>query len=324
MKLFAGVHQIGVKMERATSLFVYLFTGKNSILLDTGLAQTPRDTVSPYLNELGLKPTDLSLAVMTHCDPDHFGGNSELKALSPKTLLATHDQDAEMASDPEAVMRLRADEFRKDHSVFSPPEIWNAVRAMMGSAVPIDLRLSGGERLFVENDLILELIHTPGHTRGSISVLDRRDNAIFIGDAVLGKFVPGVDGKPALAPTYRYVDQYLSTIDKIRSLKPRYVYSTHFPPMEGPDAVGFLDESEKFVGTLESEIQKIVQERRDPVSMKTMIREANARLKICPEQVELDLAFPIAGHLERLVKKKKLRALETSPLTYRMARKSRR
>ena len=54
--------------------------------------------------------------------------------------------------------------------------------------------------------------------------------------------------------------------------------------------------------------------------MKRMIREANARLKICPEQAELDLAFPIAGHLERLVKKKRLKTLPTSPLTYRVRR----
>jgi glyoxylase-like metal-dependent hydrolase (beta-lactamase superfamily II) len=317
MRLFEGVHQIGVRMERATNLFVYLFTGKNSILLDTGLAQTPRDTIAPYLNEVGLKPTDLGLALITHCDPDHFGGNSELKALSPRTLLAVHDKDAEMASDPEVAMKLRADEFRKDHDVFYPAEIWNAVRAMMGSVVPIDIRLSGGEKLFVEDDLLLEVIHTPGHTRGSISLLDRRDNAIFIGDAILGKFVPGVDGKPALAPTYRYVDEYLSTIRTIRDLKPRYVYSTHFPPMEGSDAARFLDDSERFVGVLESEIQKIVRQNDDPVPMKRMIREANARLKICPEQAELDLAFPIAGHLERLVKKKKLKALPTSPLAYR-------
>jgi hypothetical protein len=54
--------------------------------------------------------------------------------------------------------------------------------------------------------------------------------------------------------------------------------------------------------------------------MKRMIREANPRLKICPEQAELDLAFPIAGHLERLVKKKRLKTLPTSPLTYRVRR----
>ncbi|MGD0549594.1 MAG: MBL fold metallo-hydrolase [Candidatus Bathyarchaeia archaeon] len=320
MELFKGVHQIGVRMARATNLFMYLFTGKNPILVDTAVVGGPRDTLVPYLTEIGLSPTDLSLALITHCDPDHFGGNSELRALSPRTLLTVHDKDAEMASDPEMVMRLRLGEFRKDHDVFYSTETWNAVRAMMGSAVPIDVRLSGGEKLLVDDDLLLEVIHAPGHTRGHISIFDARDRAVFIGDAVLGRSVPDVDGKPALAPTYRYVDEYLSTIRTIRGLKPRYIYSTHFPPMEGSDAMRFLDDSEKFVGTLESEIQKMVRESRDPLPMKRMIREANARLKICPEHAELDLAFPIAGHLERLVKKKRLKTLPTSPLTYRASR----
>jgi len=323
MKLFDGIHQIGVKMERATHLFVYLFTGENSFLLDTGLAETPKDTVAPYLDGVGLKPTDLSLAVITHCDPDHFGGNSNIKALNLKTLLAVHHEDADMASDPETVMKLRLGEFGKDHHVFYSAETLNAVRAMMGSAVPIDLLLSGREKLYVGDDLVLEVMHTPGHTRGSISLLDHRDNAVFIGDAVLGKFVPGVDGKPALAPTYRYVDEYLTTIKTLQDLKPRYIYSTHFPAMEGSDALKFLDESRKFVVVLENEIQKIVREGGDPVPMKKMIREANARLKICPEPAELDLAFPITGHLERLVRKKKLKALPTSPLTYRISKQGR-
>jgi glyoxylase-like metal-dependent hydrolase (beta-lactamase superfamily II) len=151
MRLYQGVHQIGVKMARGTDLFVYLFTGKNSILLDTGIAQTPSDAVAPYLGEIGLKPSDLTLALITHGHPDHFGGNSDLKALSPKTLLAVHHKDAGMASDPEMAMKLGNDEFRKDHDVFYwdhvKDDVWNTIRAMMGSPVPIDLLLSGGDNI---------------------------------------------------------------------------------------------------------------------------------------------------------------------------------
>jgi hypothetical protein len=67
--------------------------------------------------------------------------------LNPRTLLAVHHKDVETASDPETVMRLKADEFRKGHHVFYPAEILNVVRAMMGSAVPIDVLLCGREKL---------------------------------------------------------------------------------------------------------------------------------------------------------------------------------
>lgn len=316
MRLFPGIHQISVKMGRETNLFLYLFTGRNSFLLDTGVAESPADDVVPHLREAGIKPTDLNLAVITHCDPDHFGGNSRLKALSPRTLLAAHHLDAAMASDPDMVMTLRVNEFRKDHGVYASDEAWKIIRAMMGSAVPIDVLMSGGEKLFVDNNLLLEVINTPGHTRGHIALFDGRDSAIFLGDAVFGKSVPGIDGKPNLPPTYRYVDEYVSTIKMLKNLKPKYIYSAHFPPMEEADAENFLQESQDFVDSLDHEIERIVSGSANPIPMRRIIVETNARLGICPKDAELDLMFPIAGHLEKLVRERKIRTLPTSPLTY--------
>src|SRR5258708_40048411 len=60
-------------------LFQYLFAGDNVVLLDTGFSTTPDDVILPYLKEVGLAVDRLTLAINTHADADHHGGEAFLK-----------------------------------------------------------------------------------------------------------------------------------------------------------------------------------------------------------------------------------------------------
>lgn len=181
-------------------LYLYLFTGDTTVLVDTGISSTPSNEVQAYLAQLGIKWENISLAINTHCDVDHFGGNADLKRLSPRTLLLAHELDRELIEDPEVTMRQRYLQFEVKHSIALPDHVKADLRRMMGRPAPLDILVKGGEQIRIDDSTRLHVLHTPGHSQGHISLYDANRKALYIGDAVLWKYVPDKDGKPALPP----------------------------------------------------------------------------------------------------------------------------
>ena len=79
MELYPGVYQIQ-SLFGGRNLFQYLFVGDNCIVVDTGISETPEKVIFPYMDRLNLSPARLTLAVTTHPDIDHQGGNDTISA----------------------------------------------------------------------------------------------------------------------------------------------------------------------------------------------------------------------------------------------------
>jgi glyoxylase-like metal-dependent hydrolase (beta-lactamase superfamily II) len=119
-------------------------------------AGTPNDydRVLAYLRSAGIEPSDIKVIVVTHSHWDHAGGLRKLKDLT----------GAEVAAHKEEVPYLRGSA-EPSRRRFEP--------------VDVDIVLGDGDDVFG-----LKVIHTPGHTPGSICLLDTNRRAIFVGDLV--------------------------------------------------------------------------------------------------------------------------------------------
>src|SRR5580700_9817050 len=148
MEIFRHVYQIA-SLVADRNLFQYLFVGDNVVLLDTGASYTPDETIFPFFKQNGIEPSRLMLAINTHADADHHGGNASLKQGARQAMLACGEQDRLMIEDPDRLFATRYNQWIPDHGVglglyFEASE-W--VRKMVGPAQRIDLTFVGGEHI---------------------------------------------------------------------------------------------------------------------------------------------------------------------------------
>ncbi|MPZ95863.1 MAG: MBL fold metallo-hydrolase [Propionibacteriales bacterium] len=280
--------------------YSYLLVGTDAaMLVDTGTDATARSHLPDYLASVGVRPEAVRYVVNTHSDWDHVAGNGAVRELLPSALFCCHELDRAMTEDIEVMIRDRYSEFEEPHGIGETEETKAAVRDGSRST-PIDLALQGGEWFHLGDGWRVEVVHTPGHSHGSISVVDPRSGSAIIGDAVLGTAVPNADGTPAFPPTYRYVDTYEASIARLRALQPQAVLTSHYPLYEGSAGEEFLAASQAYVERVEAALHDEIARREDGATMQELVDSLGAGLGDWPEEASSALSFPFAGHLERM------------------------
>lgn len=151
---------------------IYLIdAGIELVLIDSG-AGRGLDAVLRNVRAAGYEPHLISHVIATHCHIDHIGGLAPLVNLYGPKVIA-HELD-----------RSGIEEVRDDLT---------AAR-MYGIAyapVKVDILIKGEQEALRIGDLDFNLVHTPGHTPGSISVyIDTQDGRVLFGQDIHGPFMP--------------------------------------------------------------------------------------------------------------------------------------
>jgi endoribonuclease LACTB2 len=98
--------------------------------------------------------------------------------------------------------------------------------------------LADGEVLTLEGepDMRWRVLHTPGHARGHLCLMDEASHAAVVGDMVAGV------GTILIDPPEGEMAEYLRQLRRLRDLPVRALYPAHGPPLpDGPSALeGYL------------------------------------------------------------------------------------
>ena len=314
MELYNNVHQVQSLFE-GRNLFQYLFVGQNTVLVDTGIATTPQKAIFPYMERLGLGPDKLTLAVTTHPDVDHQGGNDAIKVASPRTLLSCGGADRELVESPRKLFDHRYNFLVSEHDVgFDQDPGRDAGRFRRR-----DLTFSGGETIRVDDDWTLDVLHVPGHSRGHLALYDSKNKTAFVGDAIHGRGCPRAEGGMAIPVTYYYVDAYLSTLRYIQSLKINTLYSGHWPTMSGEEIVDFINESRQTAEIFDRAILSSLSEHPSGLDLKELIDVVSNAVGDWPKETWTMAMFSVKGHMDRLEELYKVRAVRgTRPLKWKL------
>jgi glyoxylase-like metal-dependent hydrolase (beta-lactamase superfamily II) len=114
--------------------------------------------------------------------------------------------------------------------------------------------VSDGEQLDL-GGIAVEVVALPGHSPGHLGVLHRESGTAIVMDAVLERGLYTTDDELISPPPYASVPDYRSTIARLRELGPARLGTSHYPPVEGDQAVSaFLDGSDSFVADLDAAV----------------------------------------------------------------------
>ena len=292
-----GIHRIEAPLgDRYIAM--YLIVGDDcSALVDTGIAPSIADTLVPYLTTIDHPIDRIRWVVNTHADFDHIGGNAALKARAPDAQFVCGAADRALVEDVERLIDERYGEFRQE-GFDETSEAKQFIRSVTG-AVSVDGTLDNGHRIDLGGRM-LECLAVPGHSDGHLALYDEATDAALIGDAVLSSSVLRADGGPAFPPTYRDVTAYRSTIARLRHRGVGTLLTSHFAVARDGDVRRFLDVSESFTATVESEVLRILSEV--PLTLLEIVERAAPALGQWTPEPALYLVYPILGHLEHLAR----------------------
>lgn len=176
----------------------------------------------------------------THVHGDHYGQAGRLRQeLGGFLLIGRRERDTlEAFRERPGEARGRSLERLLELAASDVAERLTAGQGPPGGtpAVP-DLYLLGSE-LLMEGGRALEVIPTPGHTRGHLCLFDESDGVLLAGDHILPHITPslGVELPGSTAP----LAEYLESLQRVRDLPARLVLPAHGPVFT--DLRGRVDE----------------------------------------------------------------------------------
>lgn len=300
MEIYPGLHRIATVFP-PNNHWLYLLRGsKAAILVDSGCKDTPGEVIYPYLAEICLAPEALTHLIITHAHADHFGGNAAVKARSPGVQILAHTLEVPYA---ESVDRLVQEwyqgQFVRVHGFGFPDSICNWMRGFIGPDVKVDVALQGGDRIDLGDGWQIEVVHTPGHMPGHITLWDAAHRCAIMGDALLGRGVPGRDGVIHSPAPYFEVEPYLQAVAAVEALKPELILSAHYPDLRGDAVPAFLADCRAFVDDCNNAILDTLAEAAGPVDLRQVIRGVDAHLGPYADP-EVAWLAPINGHMRYL------------------------
>lgn len=155
----------------------YLVRGERPILVDTGFP-SDEPAIRAALDAQGIALTDLALIFITHAHGDHFGSAAAFKA-SSSAPVSIHPLEAE---------RLASGTSGHVEALSTTGRIISLLpmTAQTLTAVEPEVLLEDGQTLNGYG-LAARVIHTPGHTDGSVSLLI--EDIAIIGDLMAGSLL---------------------------------------------------------------------------------------------------------------------------------------
>ena len=236
MQIASGLYRVGSDVVNS-----YLIVDADGVtIIDAGLPRYWK-LLEKELAAIGKSPDDVRALILTHGDTDHIGFAAQL--YREKGIAARiHEADVDRA-------RLKV---KKPNTGWGPIKIGPVVGFLWYSSRQGGLRIKPATELktVADNDVLdvpgsPRIIHTPGHTPGSVAVHVPAVDALFLGDTMTTRNVlTGVAG-PKPAPFTLQPEQAVASLDRIDSVDATWVLPGHGPAWDGgvPEAVRLIREA---------------------------------------------------------------------------------
>jgi glyoxylase-like metal-dependent hydrolase (beta-lactamase superfamily II) len=212
MEILKGVHFF------ETYSNTYAVADNRLILIDTSSEPDAKKLLAS-LEKAKIQPRDLTSIVITHVHPDHVRGLARIKRDAAGAKVVSSKIEAEYIS--------------KKRTYDGPP----GAQSQNQPGTPVDVALDDGQ---VHDGL--KVVFTPGHTRGSISLLDDSHSLLIAGDAASNETGLGpMDDQYNVDPK-----QHRESIKKLATFRFDNAVFGHGRPIVGGASAQFVALAKKF------------------------------------------------------------------------------
>ena len=261
MQITPHVHCLWLEFEIKTptgeriSRFVtsYILTGDSLTVIDTGVASTVSD-IFAYIESIGRRPEEIAHVLLTHSHFDHIGGNGLIAERADPKFLG-----------PEAERRMIED-LDYQHGVRPVGRMRDAVSG------PVKLAgfLAGGDEIS-PGGVPVRVIHTPGHSEGSLSFFIPEDGALISGDVL---------PEPGTLPIYESVGETLQSLEKLKAIQGVNVLLSAMSRAfsRGGAVLGHIESGEGYLKEIDGLIREILAQKGGHVSSQEAAESVFERL----------------------------------------------
>jgi glyoxylase-like metal-dependent hydrolase (beta-lactamase superfamily II) len=305
-----GVHRIPLPLpnDGLRAVNVYVLRGDDGlVLIDSGWSiPEARETLVSGLDGLGCSLTDVRRFLVTHVHRDHYQQAVTLRQeLGMRVGLGEGERDSlEVLREPgrkplqQQVGSLRA---------LGATKLADFVEDHLKDAQVDELEWALPDEWLTEDDVAvgertLDVVATPGHTRGHVVFHDLAGGLLFAGDHVLPTITPSIGFEPVLSPDP--LGDFLGSLAKVRARPDARLLPAHGPVTESVHARvdelvahhgARLDETEKAIRAgattafeAASQLRWTRRERKveelDPFNQMLAIAETAAHLELLAAQ----------------------------------------
>lgn len=264
---------IPIAPDRRLERFVYVYAllGDREVwLIDSGVAATER-LVAAWLSEIGRNLGEVSTLLLTHSHPDHIGAAAAIQSATGCRILI-HEAERPWLED----VSLQ----RGQRPVPGFDEL-------VGGSARVTHTIAGGDRLTLDSLLTLEVLHTPGHSAGSVSFWIENQRLLISGDAVIS---------PGDLPIYDDYHLCLASVEQLASFDGVEILLSSWDEPKHAEAVGQrFQQARDYLHQIDDVVQQIASSQSQPDPMDLCTRVV-AELGLPPAAVNPLVARALMSH----------------------------
>jgi hydroxyacylglutathione hydrolase len=240
MKLTDTIHllkldfEIAISPEKKLPRFVnsIIIFGEKITIIDTGVLGSEKH-IFDYIIQNNREIKDIDKIILSHSHPDHIGSAAAIKE-STRCRIYAHELEKEWIEKIEVQNKQRP-----------VPGFYNLVNR----SVTIDEFLLHSQKLKLDHNITAEIIHSPGHSKGSINILFKEDNILFSADSIPLK---------GDIPNYDNFAELIQSLERIKKNKEYSILLSSWAPpvLNLLDAYNLIREGEEYMFYIDSVVKQ--------------------------------------------------------------------
>jgi glyoxylase-like metal-dependent hydrolase (beta-lactamase superfamily II) len=231
--------EVQITPEKSLPRFVnsLIIMGDSITIIDSGVKNSYK-LIYDYIEKNNRKISDIKTLILSHAHPDHIGSANKIKTDTGCNVIA-HFFEKDWIENIDLQYKLRP-----------VPGFYNLV----DKSVKVDSLLVGIDDLKLDKDINISTFNSPGHSKGSFSILFNEDKILFTADSLpLENDIPTYDNFKDLKESITLI----KSVNKYKTL-----LSSWTAPLNDKNEIEkLINDGEKYLDRIDVAVKKFYPEK---------------------------------------------------------------